>query len=1596
MASKVNTKFVVALGASLALLCGVVVVAGYFALNKSAATHEQEGSKFAAAGEWEKATGSFAKAVNKAPGNRVYLEKWIEAMGKTSPKEPLKYKERFYRDMDAALKKLAAVKDGGTDIAAHRVPLEFALRERRISASSATAWEGLVGETDAALRRIPAGTAGSESMRRYSGIGRTMMIARGYEASDADREAAKADLEAALAADPKDELAAWHLAQWWVLEARRQGTRRAPEAQAAANATAAKLVDEFVAANPAAASMVLVQAQLRRDASVRAELERRSKALEAFGRAGPSEAQKAEFEAAGQAAEQALLAEVQAAHDAALRAAEAQDPAKADEQIVVAAGSEAVRLGVDGAADRTAAMLKRIEAARPTDPAVRMKLAEFYRQLGRREEADAALQSVLDMPQPPVSHDGVLLLLMRDSAALHQADLAIAQADVALTAQGQVPAGDEAAKKEAAERYAAALKRAEDLRAKLAAERLGASDPLLLYLEGKLAAVKGDLNTARRLLTSYHEQSGWSNPESIRILAEVFKRQSFLGGAKEQVARLIEVQRERPSAALYVELADLERQTNNLRAAVGHLETAAGLDPNNANIQRQLRVTRDLVAGVAADDPYLRAMNEARALVESATPDPDKAKKLLLDKREELARERDAAERSADRYAAIASPLIPLDRAAAVAMLEQGLKDNPGNRGLQDLLNIARIEDPEAAALAQIDASPAPDFDKAAARLRIFQRVRKTREAEEAFAEMKRLDPEHPLVISRMFDEAVAARPPRVEEARALAEKAAARDMDTVGGLIFKSRLATAEGRVDDAVLLAQQAADRDKTNPFNWRLLGETRLARGQVQDAIAAMQQAMKLRGEDPSNIVGLLQALVAGRQFADALRVAREKKDFGASDPGFVELWLSLETQYGDPDVALDRRRRLFKAVPDDLANAGEFLRILLRQRQWPEARGVIEQLKEKGHADAIAPLEAAYLSAQGDRAGALAIFNAMIAKVDPSKSKGAEHIYFASIAQAVGDRALALALLEEGRQHQDPATMAADREIGMMYFLAKDWAQAEGAFRRALDSITSDPGQEVRVGLAESLLNQGKWDEAEGVLAAASTQDAPERFKVLLLRAQVATGRGDAAAARKLLDDAVATDVKNPMGYVRRAQIGLGDTTTPWAALTDAQRAAALEAVRDLEQAMSLDPANGQIRELMANTRLRQGDLDGGLAVLREGLAANPTDANLRTTLATTLNRIGRWRDAAEVLEEGASRSKEDARWSYLAGEILTTRGEHARAIGHWKKVWERVGGLGVPSQRVVARLYADSLLSQRPRADIITALEVLARPSLSTETDPALLLSRARAKMLQDDAPGAERDAAAAFTLLKKESFTEVGLFVRELARVFTVPPKEEPDAARLVAFLRAQGASTDPLRINLARLLLLAESTRAEGFSMAEALSADGQDPSSVLSAVNLLVGELYRQRAYERIVEVARRGLRVAPNDAEVNNNIAFTLARHLNRPQEALPYAEKAAAGQPRNAVVLDTLGVVHLGMGKLAEAEDAFTRARGLTGEAVSRLTPTLHLAEVKIARKDRSGAEAITREAQDILNQIPRTPENEAFVRERQDELTKLLQRLQSMT
>ncbi len=177
----------------------------------------------------------------------------------------------------------------------------------------------------------------------------------------------------------------------------------------------------------------------------------------------------------------------------------------------------------------------------------------------------------------------------------------------------------------------------------------------------------------------------------------------------------------------------------------------------------------------------------------------------------------------------------------------------------------------------------------------------------------------------------------------------------------------------------------------------------------------------------------------------------------------------------------------------------------------------------------------------------------------------------------------------------------------------------------------------------------------------------------------------------------------------------------------------------------------------------------------------------------------------------------------------------------------------------------------------------------------------------------------------------------------SLDPGLDPDTSlpqwfsdRRVATFQGKGLNPVGVKAFLKAQVLLTRGDRAAAERAAgSAVEAEGR----LVEARSLLAELLMARKDFAAADTQYLEILKVSPDDLISLNNLAFNLAEHLGRPQDALPYAQRAYTLGGRAAAVADTLGwVYHL----LGDHDQAMTLLAAAARSAANDSTMQLHAA------------------------------------------------------
>jgi Tfp pilus assembly protein PilF len=402
-------------------------------------------------------------------------------------------------------------------------------------------------------------------------------------------------------------------------------------------------------------------------------------------------------------------------------------------------------------------------------------------------------------------------------------------------------------------------------------------------------------------------------------------------------------------------------------------------------------------------------------------------------------------------------------------------------------------------------------------------------------------------------------------------------------------------------------------------------------------------------------------------------------------------------------------------------------------------------------------------------------------------------------------------------------------------------------------------------------------------------------------------------------------------------------------------------------------------------MQSGDADAAFTVLRDGISTAPSIAEaLSRQLVNELLGAGRAAEARSFASQRADELPDSMYWQNMAGELAKRQGSMNEAVRYFAMLFENpevVADASLHGQAAAVLLDAKLRAGQSvPASEIAKLLPLIEELGMegSAGVTRAMLLARAFAAI------PAERNRASGYIQRAYlEAVREDGdisptqklrVWYQDLPLIVGGRQQALDYIAGLEQSIRnqmqqdPQADITNPLFLRV--YALQAAQVRGESPSdlikRAKALLAESENDPIARFEINKLLSTLsHRAGDYESAASYGKDALAINANDLELLNNVAFFLAKYLDRPTEALPFAERAAQLGPENPDVLDTVGVVYMLNGEADRAITLFERALQIAATQEQRVPTSIHLAEALLKQGDREAARGYIEDAERLL-------------------------------
>jgi tetratricopeptide (TPR) repeat protein len=1532
--SKVNTRFVAMLvGGLVAVAIGGGGLAYYFvsknagrlaAQAEKALTLAQQASEAndaeTAKEQYQRAERLLANAVNKEQSNPELLRRWIAAMQKITPETENSYRGKYgeYYLAHVAL----ATRALRTDIDAHRASLELAHRDLKDRTRDIEGNSEIVTSTDRALTFFE-GASGNKHdvLRRYSGLA----LLRSFEAAanlkDSEIERARTDLEKAIAADPSDGASVTGLARWHDRTAFSQAQRSDLDAAKVSREKARQILADFVKAYPDDVDGLLW------------DLLAFTTDTENAIRSAPAD-QKMRMAEEGQKAIVERLERMGAA-------LAKQDPKAVDVTMVDRLGALEGRFDPKGPT-RSLSLFEKLTAARPEDTRVLLSHASLLSDRKCEAEAMPILEKVASMPQKPMSFEGVMQFGHRVQARYLQA-----LNSVRLWESEKDP-----------EKRKPLLAQAKEYRGKLAAVA-DADNTGLLFVDAHLDVASEEFGQALKKLGEYNRSTQSSDPQALWMLAQCQIKVGQDGSAERTLRDLVTTDPNNYRGL--VQLGDL--LASRLRRPAESLEyyrRALALNPENKEIADLIKKVefvaitqpgQEAGPNSAAVPSVLDAVS--RALVEADDlENKGKGEEALALLRKVY------SETGDNRMVAPLTARLKMrgQKDEAVKIAEAALAKEPDNTRLRQVVILMKFDDPMEQRIETIKASDEPEVEKFVAMALVYRQFGKPELAVEPIRKAAAINPEHPGVVEAQFMSALEAKD--FTQAERLVDVARKRDMDLMGGVVFKARVLDAQGRLADAVRELEAVKTRSEFTPNAGRLLAQMLVRQRRVSDAVDVLRGALEKRATDRDSLYALGMLLVQIERGKDALNELRARQNLHTGDPDVQNLWLTLEALYGSKDEALKQRRRQLMLQPGNLTAQLAIVELLIDLRQFDGAMDMITQVKNAGNKEAVLELEARWHVNQGNVAGAKKVFDDYIAGLDPAKITPEIFLAKGQFLVRMNQMNDAEAAFKEAAKHQDPKTLDADKALADLMIREGDLTQAKAILTRIIEAGADTPEKSLARRLVDVQLRTEDHAGAKKTLAMLGSL-VKEDASLALQEAEAVRQSGDEKGAAALVESAVEKFPNDPYVYYRRAIMNLKFETLRQ------------EVYRDLGRAISLRPSFWQARRDRARMLVQDAKFDDAIKDMREAVALNPAIDELRVQLVRDLLAQGKDAEAVEVVEAVVDARNNDVGLLLNSGDLFREAGRNDAALSYYRRAFE------ISKQLPVVTKYVDLLHAINP-PNVGEVDRVLLAVRDLVDKEPALLMARAKQFIYRSKIDEGVRDIVASIRLIREDQPGMIMAWFGDIKRMLAKPE----DVTKILAVVDKEKLIPGWTTFFKAGTLMEKPETQKEAAALLEEMVKTEKNPHLKRQSLILLQARYYQANDCTNAMRVMQASVEAFPDDAFMLNNLAYMMLKCGEDPGKAVPIAERAVQGMLNtgrsSADVYDTLGIAYVRASKgdaamLDKAMLPLQSALAEAGNTQVRATVLMHICEYFIARGLKPEAEKAFKEAEAIVNRNTRAAE-----------------------
>jgi tetratricopeptide (TPR) repeat protein len=457
--------------------------------------------------------------------------------------------------------------------------------------------------------------------------------------------------------------------------------------------------------------------------------------------------------------------------------------------------------------------------------------------------------------------------------------------------------------------------------------------------------------------------------------------------------------------------------------------------------------------------------------------------------------------------------------------------------------------------------------------------------------------------------------------------------------------------------------------------------------------------------------------------------------------------------------------------------------------------------------------------------------------------------------------------------EPRNLDAQLKLGTLFFYGTEYGQAERYATAAAAIAPEDP----RVRLLQARLRfQAEQAEEGFALVDAVLAGEPGNQDALVLKA-MALARTDPAAARALLDAALASVPTAESQALRRVRLGLLDTRTQAAEIEAELLALARDFPEDSDYVLQL-----------AQLYRQQGKVDQAEKVMREFVARRPDDMPARLGLVQFLAQARGPEVAEETLKQFVQERPDVPQLRQALGRRYEATGRDAEALAIYRELAaeDPKSATGLAARREIAKAAFRAGEVEEGRAAIAAILE-------DSPDDPDALVLRAG---LRYDAGEYDEAIADLRVALRRRPEFQSALLL--LGRVYVRSGDVTLATDTYRRLLQVSPGHPEALA-ELPPLLLARGDVAGASAVIEKNLELAPQD----LQALGRLAEVRIRQRDYAAAEALARRMMAVEGQDGLGEFELGRVLAAQDKHADAAASF-RAALAARPADVVVLDGL--------------------------------------------------------------------------------------------